>query len=197
MNDLLMVKKTQVEMLRDRGYDVSKEAWLIDDFTNKKRFKKMTLNHRYYKDEESLYVLYIMSDDELVIVMKDFQKKMIKSAAGIVIANTDQLKKLSKTIYQEYFDPLKPIQLFNYDELTFNITKHIFSPRYEVIDKSLIIPSLVHANQLSVILANDPAIKYYGWLPGQVIKVINDNFYTDILNDYQISYCIVSSRILQ
>ena len=138
-----------------------------------------------------------MSDDELVIVMKDFQKKMVKSAAGIVIANTDQLKKLSKNVYQKYFDPLKQIQLFNYDELTFNLTKHIFSPRYEVIDKSIIMPSLVHANQLPVILANDPASKYYGWVPGQVIKVINDNFYTDILNDYQISYCMVSSNILK
>ena len=205
MTDLLMVKKTQIEMLSDRGYNIDKEAWLLnDDFINEehkylKKFKHMSLNHKYFKDgtDNSLYVLYIKDNDELLIVMKEFQKKMLKSSVGIVIANTEQLKKLAKKIYEDYFDPLKQIQLFNYDELTFNLTKHIFCPTYEVIDKSTIIPSLVHANQLPVILANDPASKYYGWVPGQVIKVIDDNFTTDVLSDYHISYCIISSRILK
>lgn len=194
MSDLLMVKKTQIEMVRDRGYDIVDEEWLLYD---KKKFKKMTLNHHYKKNDDLLYVFYIESGDELTSVMKVFQKKMKKSTSGIIISDAVQLKKLTKKIYEEYIDPLKQIQFFNNDELTFNLTTHILSPTYIPIDKSMIVPSLAHTNQLPVILADDPAVKYYGWLPGQVIKVIDDNIYTDILNDEFVSYCIVSTKMLK
>ncbi len=192
-----MVKKTQIEMIRDRGYNIGDEAWILEDIIDKKKFKKMVLTHLYNKNTDYIFVLYIKADDDLISIMKTFQKKMLKSTSGIIIANSSQLKKLTKKIYEEYLDPLKPTQFFTYEELTYNVTKHIFSPIYIPIDKSLIIPSLAHANQLPVILADDPVTKYYGWLPGQVVKVIDDNFYTDLLSDQFVSYCIISSKILK
>lgn len=195
-----MVKKTQIEMLADRGYDISEEEWLLTDNTTKKymkQFKQMSLDHRYKKLDDSIYVLYMAEKAELVLRMRNFQSKMKNTTSGIIIANTPQLKKLQSKIYEEYLDPLKEIQFFNYDELTFNLTKHIFSPTYIPIDKALIIPSIAHASQLPMMLKDDPAVKYYGWLPGQLIKVIDDNFYTDLLMDVNISYCIVSTKGLK
>ena len=186
-----MVKKTQIEMISDRGYDVSKESWLLED---KKNFK---LNRRYKKQDDSIYVLYIHKNDELIAAMKNFKTKMLNTTAGIIIANAIQLKKLKKSIYEEYIDPLKQIQFFDYEELTYNLTKHLLSPTYIPIDKSLIIPSIAHTSQLPVILLDDPASKYYGWQAGQLIKIVDNNFNTDILMDYYISYCIVSAKILK
>ena len=193
-----MVKKTQIEMIADRGYDITKEEWLLDEDNDKKymkKFKQMTLNHRYKKQDNSIYVMYVEEDDELILEMRKFKTKMENTTTGIIIANTAQLKKLKKNIYDEYMDPLKQIQLFDYEELAFNLTKHIFSPTYEAIDKALIIPSIVHASQLPILRRDDPAVKYYGWQPGQVIKIIDNHFYTDMLTDYDISYCIVSSKL--
>ena len=203
MSDLLMVKKTQLELIRDRGYDITEEEWLLNDIEDKnyrKKFKKLTLNQKYQKDmvaKESIYVLYLMPGDGLATVMKAFKKEMVGIKSGIIIGDPDQLKKLNQGGYEEYLDPLKQIQFFQYDTLTYNVSKHILSPSYIAIDKSLIMPSLVQLNQLSVMYANDPAVKYYGWLPGQVVKVIDDNIYTDLLPDYLINYCIVSSKMLK
>ncbi|HSW76667.1 MAG TPA: DNA-directed RNA polymerase subunit RpoH/Rpb5 C-terminal domain-containing protein [Candidatus Saccharimonadales bacterium] len=195
MNDLLMVKKTQIEMVRDRNYIINDDELLI---LNDRKVKNITYNQSYQKmgdDEQTLYVQYCLNMTPIDI-MKTFVKQMKTHTVGIIIGSDDDLNTLHKKTYQEYFDQLKlkSVQLFNYDELYFNITQHVFSPIYERIDKDLIIPTIAHANQLPVLLKNDPIVKYYHFPAGSVIKVTEELFMDSYIS-VQIRYCIVTNQI--
>lgn len=184
--DIVKIKKNQVDMLSTRGYTIPEEESNIT--------KKTPLNNTYfYDDKEELYVHYCITD-KLVDCLKTFVKKLELLPNGIFISTAKNIADLSKKTYKEYFDALKlkNIQLFTFEELSYNITTNIYSPEYTKIDPSFIIPTIANKNQLPVLLLDDPIVKYYDFRPGDVIRV-TDNLDVDIVNTINISYCIVVS----
>jgi DNA-directed RNA polymerase I, II, and III subunit RPABC1 len=165
MINKVIVKKTQIEMLQDRGYTIPQEEqkWLL----NTK--KKITFNQIYTKENNTLYVHYIVTDilDEL----KEFIKQLEGVDEGLIIGiHPDELEKKK---YKNLFDDItfKPIQAFDYDDLCYNVTHHIGYDKHELIDKNLIIPTLVDIDQLPVLLKSDPVCRYFNWQVGDIIKI--------------------------
>lgn len=191
MNQLFTAKKIQIEMLKDRGYEIPDKELIEEDKNYIKKFKKLTLNQSYHSDND-LYVYYIDEEEKLVDNMKKFVKIMKNYSHGIIIGNENDIKKLLSKSYKEYFDKLilKTIQVFTYDELQYNISQHILNGVYEKVAKSSVIPSIAHADEMSILLISDPIVKYYGYGVGDVIKITEDND-TNMINDKSISYCIV------
>lgn len=201
----MMVKKTQLEMVQDRGFKITEsEAWILNvDVENKKhikRFKQLEedegLNRYYIKGKEKLYVYYADAES-LIDDMKLFVQGMSKATQGILIIDDNLIKSITKPTYAKKLSEisLKPYQVFGIKELTFNLTKNIYSPKYEKIDKSTIIPSLANAKDLPWLFLNDPAVKYYGFPVGSVIRVTDELLAIDTLLDVNVSYCIVVNKV--
>lgn len=183
---MIKAKKIQVQMLYQRGYTIPDSEHNITS--------KSKLNRIYkFNDIDTLYVHYCL-EETLSDSLKIFIKKMEPLENGILIGNDDQIKNFTKKTYKDYFDKLtlKNVQLFTLDELSFNITESIYSPTYEKIDKSFIIPSIANANQLPKLLLNDPIVKFYDFRPGDVIRT-TETIYIDTINTTNINYCIVTS----
>ena len=208
MNDIQVAKITQVEMLHDRHYIIdNKESWMlsVNDQYNRlsdkdiaKRMKKLQLNKTYTKindTDTTLYVHYCI-EDKLITSVRTFIASMEVNTDGILICASENVNDLKKKKYSDLLNDLilKNVQIFSYDDLSFNITKHVYSPKYELIDKSLIIPSMANAKQLPVMFKSDAAVRYYGFPAGSVIK-ITEELFIDTLVDYHITYCIVTNQV--
>lgn len=201
----MMVKKTQLEMVQDRGFKITEsEAWILNaDVENKKhikRFKQLEedegLNRYYIKGKDKLYVYYADAET-LMDDMTLFVQNMSKATQGILIIDDNLIKSITKPVYAKKLSEisLKSYQFFGIKELTFNLTKNIYSPKYEKIDKSIIIPSLANAKDLPWLYLNDPAVKYYGFPVGSVIRVTDELLAIDTLLDMNVSYCIVVNKV--
>ncbi len=170
---LRKVKEIEQEMLAQRGYTIVSTQ----------------LNQIY---DDTLYVHYCL-EPQLSESLKIFVKKVSKLESGILIGDDETIKNLEKKTYRSYFDQLilKNIQLFTFEELSFNLTKSLYCPIYEKIDPSFIIPTIANANQLPRLLLNDPIVKFYNFKIGNVIRVTTI-LLIDVVNDTNISYCIVT-----
>lgn len=72
---------------------------------------------------------------------------------GILIGTKAQIKGMNK--YQ--FDPLKTIQFFTHNELTFNMTKSVYNSQFELMPKNF---GGLQVNKLPILFTIDPVIKY-------------------------------------
>ena len=202
MDEVMKAKKTQVEMVHDRGFVIPDNEQFIltitDDKPQVKKLKALKVNQYYTlanNNDVTLYVHY-SPEDKLIDSVKAFVKQMATHTHGIFIGDDEDLKNITKKQYQDHLNKLtlKNIQLFTYDELSFNVIKHVYQPTFQVVDASLIIPSLANANQLPLFLKNDPVVKYYDWPAGTVIKV-TETLYLDDLVDQHVSFSIVTNKI--
>lgn len=194
MNELWNVKKTQIEMIQDRGYIIPKEEqWILNEPYNKKKFKNLSLNKTYVDNNNiKTYVHYLNlnSDETFNKVLQIINEKKIN--VSILIGETNIIKILLKN-YKKYFkNNFETIQVFTYDELIFNITTHYLSPKYELISKNFIVPTVASINQLPIMMYNDPIRKYYNWDIGSIIK-IEQEYDLDMINKKDINYCVIKN----
>lgn len=191
MINKLVVKKVQIEMLQDRGYDITdKEKELLTLDTTKK-YKNLPLNQVYNKNNTSLYVYYMVNDNPLDD-FKTFVEQMINYDSGIIIGTNN--KELNNKKYKKLFDqiPFKPIQTFKYRHLTYNVTKIINYDKHElVLDKSTIIPKIADVDQLPQILIKDKIVRYFGYAVGDIIKITRQYDDINLLSQTDIGYRVV------
>ena len=70
-------------------------------------------------------------------------------------------------------------------------TGYIYVPRHEKIDKI----DFARVNELTILLTSDPVVRYYGWQPGDIIKIYRDFNELALLSNKQYGYSIVKSHI--
>lgn len=191
----LVVKKTQIEMMLDRGYGgLSNELPLLElDVGNKmvqKKYKKFPLNAIYVKGDHSLYVHYINL------------KKPIKSLEAavheglnhdkVIIIGYDENK--PNKSYVDILDKLGliPVETFMYEDLMYNIIRHIGVPKHEKI-KNFRIAS---KDELPIILMSDPVAKYYGWDNGDIIRITRHYTELNLLSTTEYGYRMVKNHLL-
>lgn len=198
MNKLL-VKKTQIEMLSDRGYLINKDEQkiLTLDVTLKKNIKKykdVNFNQVYTKNNNNLYVYYIDETDDQFQEFKQFVEDMTQYDSGMIIGMS--YKDLNKKSYKKILAsiPFKPIETFKYQNLAFNVTRTIYYDKHELIDKSTII-NMANIDELPKILLKDKIVRYFNYQIGDVIKITRQ--YTDInlLSQSDIGYRVVVETV--
>jgi DNA-directed RNA polymerase subunit H (RpoH/RPB5) len=199
----VIVKKVQVEMLQDRGYTIPPEEQNVTKFKKynnvykKNSFLAKGEENRFFLEEKinkTLYVHYL-DEDNLTNSLTEFVNTMADNDKGILIGSTP--KELEKKKYKEilYDLQLKPYEHFEEQDLYYNVSKHVTVPKHEKINKSTIIPSMVNINQLSKILNTDPIVRYYGWKPGNVIKITRNHTNLNLLVNEDIGYRVVTLHI--
>lgn len=242
---LFKIKRHQLEMVRDRGYDISAEEPLfeyrLDDFIriyselldkrnadireanrnapnrrsiqNEVTFRQM-LNNVYMKDDGTRLLVHYAEGPARsnkpsklgVEPIGQFIQMATESGVqwAILISEQDisseaarNLQDIKIIYFQHFFD----------EELMYNPTRHFMVPKHEALtenaareflrDNSLrpsnlpilkYVDPLARPTEKDKDKVTDPIVKYYGFLPGQIVRINRENFVTETLVDSYIIY---------
>lgn len=218
MQRLFDIKKTQLEMVRDRGYTIfpAEEPILgmsISDFINYMGLlAKATPNvplrsllSRTYEavlpdgTKKTILVYYggktnMQQKQVSADVAREFisliQKYGISEAVLIVDAP------LSSTGENELARlKLTKWQIFFDQDLTYNPVRHVDTPRHELLSPEAAELKLrelrVDRSKLLIIKIDDPVIRYYGWTSGGIVRVHRNDESVSILSPKSINYRVI------
>ena len=192
---LFKVKKTQLEMMRDRGYDISREEALfeysvgdfIEQYTriaqeNNTTFKD-SLSSLYQKpDGDYVYVHYpeTLRDThqvskaqitDLISKIQDFS-----GVSDIIVISEHPIRGEAQKEFQNL--PSYNMESFLYDELSYNPTKHELVPLHILLSDEEASEYLKRnrskVSQLPLISVNDPIARYYGARPGKIMRIMRN-----------------------
>jgi DNA-directed RNA polymerase I, II, and III subunit RPABC1 len=217
---LVRVKKTQIEMLEDRGYLIPEDQLQFKNITYEEfdnRFKNENIEKLFTNilsgeyvhsiDGSKLYVFYpvptpkqlsssnIQSVLNLLTTRSDLRKIIIIT----IKKPSSELKKQignieSKRLHANVKNSIR-IQVFLQNELIYNPSKHFLVPKHIILNEEEVneLTKRVNLQNLPLILSNDQQIKYLGGETGQVVKVIRRdiNPYSDNIIGVSIVYRLV------
>ena len=162
-----IVKRTIHEMLSDRGYNT------IEDETEISIIAKNSQNVR-------LIVYYVIDPKVSVKKIKDIKDLMDTDILGyqtLILVYRTSITSFAKQFIVT--DMNVYVQAFSEKELKFNVTKHEYVPKHEIISgsekDSLLKQYKISMRQLPCIMASDPVARYFGAKPGVVFKITRNS----------------------
>lgn len=210
MQRLYDIKTTQVKMVRDRGFDISSDAWILD--TNLENFTEFYLNKVKAEElsgiREALAATYKGKKDNILFVSyptKGTAKQIGTDTAKQIVhfANTHNVTHLILIADAVLSTPAandlnlfgKDHHIFNDEELTYCVVEHKMVSRHELIPKDVAEQKMrdmkTKLSQLPLILTSDPVIKYYGWKVGGLVKIYRNDQVVGLLTQETIAYRII------
>ena len=177
-------RKTVIELLQDRKYDLSEVDNILTDDDSFNTYNTDDNLDIYVKNpDKEIYVKFIK-----VLKVKPQTLRDLISKINTEILSLENkkillvlLSKPNNTVLKIKNEPFcNNIEIFWIRHLLVNITKHTFVPRHELLDKSLHDDimgkfSLTQVKQLPIILKSDPISKYYGFQSGDICKITRKN----------------------
>ena len=211
---LFTIKKNQLKLVKRRGYNIGDEEKLLsinletflDSYIpfakEKKQSLRNVLSRPYSKDDgEKIAVYYAdlpkntkqlgIDDFGSGIEMADKSKSknliLITPVSLSAAANKKILELVSYNIY-----------IFLETEMTYDPTEHYFTPEHKSLSveeqRDFLIRNNLSIEQLPIILTSDMMVRYYGFLPGQIIEIKRTNFYDTIVQN-SLSYRAVKEDV--
>ncbi|XP_003611642.2 DNA-directed RNA polymerases II and IV subunit 5A isoform X1 [Medicago truncatula] len=183
ISKLYRIRKTVMEMLRDRNY-------LVGDFEvnmSKEEFKEKYGEHmnredlvinKAKKDNPSDQIYVFFPEDEKVGVhtFRTYTKRMNSENVyrAIIVCQTSLTNMAWNSISQ--FDSKFHLEVFQEAELLVNVRYHKLVPEHQLLTdnekKTVLERYTVKETQLPRIQVRDPVARYYGMKRGQVVKII-------------------------
>jgi len=233
MNYWFEIKKTLLEMIRDRGYDISQENDILymDDDGFIKYYNSLLDKYNYESPDKqkisnlesfllfSSNTYYSVNKTDLKILKIGFLELKVNKAKISSEQISDLISKLTiepKNQKKEYCDELILIindeivpaakkqlddltsvntSIFFDKELFYNPTNHIDCPQFFLLtdtEKSDLIRNLrCKLSDFLIIKHSDPVIKYYGWKRGQIVKIIRDDEFYNVISPISINYRVI------
>ena len=208
----MLAKKTQVDMLQYRGYNIDKEKWILVADTsdmmeyyaakiNKGKQLDELLTKTYHMDNGlSTIVCYIFPDKNSNIALNELDITINKISNTnltnrILIYDGKFTPQATKTIKQLQFKFENGLQLFKFIDLTCNPLDQVDSPQYILLSKEETRKKLTEMktsiSQILVMKHEYPIAKFCGWKRGDMIKIIRDDNSLNYLQPKNINYRIV------
>ena len=162
-------KNTLMEMLFDRGYTtvetIGDELEATDPLTDKRILV-------YYVADAKVNVKNIKT-------MKSHLDKIdVTRIACLIIVYKYAITTFAKQFISSDVKDLF-VQIFSEKELSFNITKHEFVPKHTLlstVDRNAILKRYnTKACHFPQILFTDPISRYYGALPGDMMRIVRES----------------------
>ena len=175
-----LVKSIEIilEMLRDRKIVINT---VIDSSLIKKKIRCNDLNFEFNKNDGSkIKVIYFLNRVKPSTVKNtieyEYSNNLDSNDEIIFITKETLPQTISKLIDNYYTDKNYFIQIFNIANLQFNITKHNFVPKHELLDNDTANNIITKYNltsrfHLPHILKKDPIAMYYGMKNGDICKI--------------------------
>lgn len=179
---LFRIRKTIMEMLKDRGYIVVDEDLAMNFKQFKEKFgdsiRRENLDFSKCKRDNPSDQICIFFPQEAKVgvgqIKPCFEKmKDANVHRGIVVATslTPSAKKAIQDAVRIY-----RLEIFTEAELLVNISRHMLVPEHQLLTdaekKSLLDRYHLKETQLPRIQLSDPIARYYGLQRGQVVKII-------------------------
>lgn len=152
LSEILKVKKTQLELMRDRGYDISKEERVLDDDFNLANFIEfydlnVTEEYNYSNLLSEIYVKTDNPETKYAVVYSIIKTKSLLPVTEIdyfesqmnnhdcfggMIISTNMASS-SANVKLAILITKKKIQHYIVNELLYNPTKHFLVPKHHVL----------------------------------------------------------------
>jgi len=149
------------QMLQARGYKIKKEEDNIYHVISKLGSRIIVIFSKHNK----------LNIDSIKFNLEIINKNKYNHAIIIYNNNmTSAAKKIVNNLYDIY------IETFAVNELQFNISKHRLSrPHIKITGEEEKEIRKKYGDKLSIILKNDPQVRFYGFRVNDIIKIIRKN----------------------
>ena len=183
---LYRVRRTVLEMLRDRGYVISDTS--ADDLgMTAAEFENNFTASGYSRDSltmfkqlranagEQIYVFFPRDVKLGKAAVDDYKRRLTNEgvARAIIVLQGPMTPSANKAVGE--MEPAVRLELFLENELLINITKHVLVPQHEVLSDTekaaLLARYKLKDSQLPRVQKKDAVARYYGLTAGQVMKM--------------------------
>lgn len=176
------IQSVLFEMISDRGYLISDESEEDDQRVSERDFLengeemiKMSFSKRNGLTIMCFLCMSTTDNSTIHEIAKLMNESNVRNAIIVIKKITppakDAIRKLNML--------LDKIDVFEFAELEINKTKHHLVPQHILLikekEKDLLESYKITKAQLPTIYTTDPIIKYYGWKPGQIVKILRKN----------------------
>jgi len=164
------VVKTCLELIEQRGYDLAEQG--DTTITAIKPDGELFIVIFGYKKFgiEALCDCVSSLGNDVSHVLVPYEIKVTSKANEMV----EHLKKTPVNINGQVYGPIC-IELFNIEDLKYNITKHKYQPIYERLPDKDAKSFLKKWDKYGTFMLTDPIVKFYNYNKGDVIKIIRQN----------------------
>ena len=215
IRNLFDIKKTQIQLVRDRGYVISPEEEALltatsdqfsaymqtlrqayPNFTDRTRLSRSYINAAGTK---SMAVFFIARTEQ---TQKQIPSEIMRSIVNTVIESrstelllvvdvplsthgNELLQTLTLTKWQVFFD----------SDLVYNPTESVDVPRHELLTPEQAAAKLqewkVDISKLLISESSESIVKYYGWPPGSIIRIHRNDSSVNSLGSESLNYRVV------
>ena len=177
--------RTIYEMLFDRGYDNQEfgmeEFSAIDSIEEFEEYFKNSDKDLIFQNPTTRDVIVVifardsrLGTKQLPVYIRRVQTQQANHVIIVHKKGSIQSVILRSLATIESKASIK-IELFTFEELQYNVTKHMYVPRHKPLSNTekedLFLRYNIKAQQLPVILKSDPVARYYGAEPGTVMEI--------------------------